>query len=367
VSKSAPSGSLPIDIRNLTKSYGHNRVLDDLSLEIDRGEFISLLGPSGCGKTTLLMVLAGFTFPDGGRVHFGDRDMTLVQPHRRNAGVVFQNYALFPHMTVAANIAYPLKLRGVRKAEIAVRVRRSLDLVRLDDLGDRAIAHLSGGQKQRVALARAIVFEPSVLLMDEPLSALDRKLREAMQIEIRRLHRELGTTTIYVTHDQREALTMSDRVAVMRKGRLLQVDRPRALYERPANRFVADFVGESFFLPVRVQDGAAYLGDRRLILDQPLLSSKPQQLLAVRPEKLHILGRNSRDQAPLDMNCLVGRLSESVYQGETSILYVDLGDGRQLGVRRSTAEGGQADDLMPGKLIYLGLAPADTVILPPED
>ena len=195
--------SLPISIRNVTKTYGTFTALDNVSLEIASGEFITLLGPSGSGKTTLLMVLAGFIRPASGEVRFGDRDVSLLAPHKRDVGMVFQNYALFPHMTVAGNVGYPLRLRGVAKAEVADRVQKVLELVQLGELGTRSIDQLSGGQRQRVALARAIVFEPRILLMDEPLSALDKKLREEMQIEVRHLHQRLGMTTVYVTHDQR--------------------------------------------------------------------------------------------------------------------------------------------------------------------
>src|SRR6476661_465487 len=244
--------SLPISIRDVTKTYGRTVALDHVSLEIASGEFITLLGPSGSGKTTLLMVMAGFVRPDSGSLLFGNREVVLTPPHKRDVGMVFQNYALFPHMTVAGNVGYPLRLRRLGKAEIADRVQQVLELVQLGEHGARNVDQLSGGQRQRVALARAIVFEPRILLMDEPLSALDKKLREQMQIEVRHLHQRLGMTTVYVTHDQREALTMSDRIAVIDHGRLRQIDKPQHLYERPNNRFIAEFIGESHFLPVEV-------------------------------------------------------------------------------------------------------------------
>ena len=213
--------------------------LDNVDLDIRSGEFLTLLGPSGSGKTTLLTVLAGFTRPDHGSVRFGDDEMIRTPPHKRDVGMVFQSYALFPHMTVGENVAFPLRLRRVARTEAAQRVERALEMVRLGGYGGRGVDQLSGGQRQRVALARAMVFEPRILLMDEPLSALDKQLREHMQIELRQLHDKLGMTTVYVTHDQREALTMSDRIAVIDHGRIMQLDTPRQIYDRPANRFVA--------------------------------------------------------------------------------------------------------------------------------
>ncbi len=240
----ASERSLPITVRQVTKAYGAVRALDEVDLEVRSGEFLTLLGPSGSGKTTLLMVLAGFVRPDHGSIRFGDAEVVRAPPHKRDVGMVFQNYALFPHMDVAGNIGFPLRMRHVGKAEIARKVAQALETVQLSGFGTRRVSELSGGQRQRVALARAIVFEPRILLMDEPLSALDKQLRDRMQIELRFLHDRLGMTTVCVTHDQREALTMSDRVAVIDHGRIRQLDAPRTIYERPANRFVAEFVGE---------------------------------------------------------------------------------------------------------------------------
>jgi putative spermidine/putrescine transport system ATP-binding protein len=333
-----------------------------VSLDIASGEFITLLGPSGSGKTTLLMVLAGFIRPDAGQVVFGDMDVTLAPPHKRDLGMVFQNYALFPHMTVAENLAYPLKLRRIGRAEIEERVNRALDIVRLGGLGDRHVDQLSGGQKQRVALARAIIFEPRILLMDEPLSALDKKLREQMQIEVRHLHQQLGMTTVYVTHDQREALTMSDRVAVIDRGRFRQIGKPRDIYERPENRFIADFIGESHFLPVEVNGNEAVLAGRPLRLSEPLCHREPSQLLVVRPEKLKILSAGE----PADgLNVLEGRVREFVYQGESTLIYVALSDGSEIAVRQPASSAAPAIP-MPGATIRLGLSPADTIIVPAE-
>ena len=233
--KSAGGRSPPLRIRGLSKHYGRTTALHEVDLDVDSGEFITLLGPSGSGKTTLLMILAGFVRPNGGSVMVGGEEIIVMPPHKRNVGMVFQNYALFPHMNVFENIAFPLRQRRVERKETAERVQKVLELVHLAGYGERRTDQLSGGQRQRVALARAIVFEPRILLMDEPLSALDKKLREQMQIEIRHLHQRLGMTTVYVTHDQREAITMSDRIAVMNQGRIVQLDTPKAALCPAAN------------------------------------------------------------------------------------------------------------------------------------
>jgi putative spermidine/putrescine transport system ATP-binding protein len=324
--------ALPISIHAVTKRYGAFAALDDVSLDIASGEFVTLLGPSGSGKTTLLMVLAGFIRPDAGVIRFGDRDVSLMPPHKRDVGMVFQNYALFPHMSVAGNLAYPLKLRGIGRAEIEQRVHRALDMVQLQGLGERHVDQLSGGQRQRVALARAIIFEPRILLMDEPLSALDKKLREQMQIEVRHLHQRLGMTTVYVTHDQREALTMSDRIAVIDHGRFKQIGRPRDIYERPESRFIAEFIGESSFLPVAVRDGVAWLADRPLRLAAVPNANGEGHLLVLRPEKLRVLAGEDGE----GLNRLDGEIREVVYQGESSLLYIALAGGHQIAIRQPT-------------------------------
>ena len=242
-----------VTFRGVQKTYdGTSLVVRDLNLDIQRGEFLSLLGPSGSGKTTTLMMLAGFESPTAGEISLNGTPITRTPPHKRNFGMVFQNYALFPHMTVAENIAYPLRVRKVPAAERDARVRRALEMVQMDHLSVRYPAQMSGGQQQRVALARALVFDPQLVLMDEPLGALDKQLREHMQIELKALHRRLGVTFVYVTHDQSEALTMSDRVAVFNDGRIQQIDRVDCLYETPANRFVASFVGDNAALRGRI-------------------------------------------------------------------------------------------------------------------
>ena len=237
-----------IDIRSVSKHYGQFTALDNVSLHIKAGEFMTLLGPSGSGKTTTLNVIAGFTEVSAGALEVGGKSLVGIPAHKRNIGVVFQHYALFPHMTVSRNVAYPLALRGVAKPQRERRVRQALDMVKMVDFGHRFPSELSGGQQQRVALARAIVFDPPLLLMDEPLGALDKKLREWLQLEIKRIHRELGTTFVYVTHDQEEALVLSDRIAVFNQGRIEQVGTGRQLYDEPATLFVGKFIGDSTVL-----------------------------------------------------------------------------------------------------------------------
>ena len=350
--------ALPIRIRAVTKTYGDVYALNNVDLDVESGEFLTLLGPSGSGKTTLLMVLAGFTRPDQGSVLFGDEEVIRMPPHKREVGMVFQNYALFPHMTVAGNIGFPLKLRGVSKGDRTGRVEQALATVQLEGYGDRRIDQLSGGQKQRVALARAIVFEPRILLMDEPLSALDKKLREHMQIELRRLHEQLGMTTVYVTHDQREALTMSDRVAVINHGKLIQLDKPRTIYDKPANAFVANFIGESTLVPVEIINGKPSYGGRPLQLSEPI--GETDQLLMLRPERLAILDSNYDDE---DYNRFSGTVHDIVYQGESFITYVTLEDGSEVAVRRVSQREALAAVPEPGGGITLGLHRDDTVLV----
>ncbi len=353
----ASSAALDITIRKLTKTYGAVRALDEVDLDIHAGEFLTLLGPSGSGKTTLLMALAGFLRPDRGSILFGSQEVIRLAPHKRNVGMVFQNYALFPHMDVARNIAYPLRLRKVPAADIAQRVEAALDMVQLGGYGTRNIDQLSGGQRQRVALARAIVFEPRIILMDEPLSALDKQLRERMQIELRQLHEKLGATTIYVTHDQREALTMSDRIAVINGGRVVRLDTPRQIYERPGSRFVAEFIGESTFLEVQTAGGISRCAGAEI---QPAGGTAPagRSLLMVRPERLRII--DGSETGPL--NRFKGKVTNSVYQGDTILLQVTLGDGSPLNVRLMSS-GSEATPFPIGAPITLGLPIPDTVVL----
>lgn len=351
--------SSPIGIRNLQKSYGDVHALDNVSLEIEAGEFITLLGPSGSGKTTLLMALAGFVSPDAGSIHFGSEEMTMTPPHKRGLGMVFQNYALFPFMSVAENVGYPLHVRRVPGAQQKEKIDAALEKVQLAGYGERRIHQLSGGQKQRVALARAMVFEPRIILMDEPLSALDKKLREHMQIELKALHHKLDATIVYVTHDQREALTMSDRIAVINHGRLVQVDVPEALYVRPADLFVADFIGESVVLPLDNSPNGPLVGGRPLKTAGPYPKGDGQYHLVIRPELLEV--SNLNDDA---LNDLSGIVRAAIYQGDSVLVQVDLGNGSEISVRLPTNRARRHASVPGvGEPISLGLHAEDVIIV----
>jgi len=351
--------SLAISIRGLTKRYGSVAALDAVDLDIRAGEFLTLLGPSGSGKTTLLMTLAGFARPDAGAIFLGERELTFLPPHQRGIGVVFQSYALFPHMTVLANVSYPLRVRGFSKSEIHERARRALDLVQLSGFEDRAISQLSGGQAQRVALARAIVFEPPVLLMDEPLSALDRKLRETMQTEIRRIHERVGATTIYVTHDQREALALSDRVVVFNTGRIEQIGTPEDVYDRPSTLFVADFVGDSHFIPVTVEAGVAQINGRALKLAQ-LTPLAPHQFLVLRPERLEL----GPPDAEAEYNRFDGKVLRRVFFGDVVVLTIGVADLPPITVKLGTNHRAAIATPPVGSTIALWLHRIDTILIP---
>jgi ABC-type Fe3+/spermidine/putrescine transport system ATPase subunit len=327
---------IALRLEAIAKSFGPVAALVPTDLDVAEGEFLTLLGPSGSGKTTILNICAGYLVPSSGRLHVGGRDVTALPPRRRNMGMVFQNYALFPHMTVFENVAYGLRVRRVPRSELARRVGEALRLVRLDGFAERMIGQLSGGQQQRVALARAFVIEPDILLMDEPLSALDRQLRKEVQIEIRRLHLARPPTTLYVTHDQEEALVMSDRVAVMRAGRIVQIGAGAELYERPADAFVARFLGESNLIAGTIQ----WLdGDRGALvvqgLERPLEGRLPRGLssasLAVGGAALALIRPESiRPEAA----GIAARLVERVYLGELVALRLALPGGQEIWCRR---------------------------------
>jgi putative spermidine/putrescine transport system ATP-binding protein len=309
-----------VSFQNVQKTYdGETLVVRNLNLDVPRGEFLTLLGPSGSGKTTTLMMLAGFESPTGGSIMLGGRELNRLPPHKRNLGMVFQNYALFPHMSVAENLAFPLKIRKIPRAELDSRIDRALDMVHLRDFKHRRPTQLSGGQQQRVAVARALVFEPEIVLMDEPLGALDKKLREGLQYEIKALHDRLGITMVYVTHDQGEALTMSDRIAVFADGILQQCGPPRGLYEQPANAFVADFIGENNRLSgtVRARQGEVcqvdldQRGGEALAQAVQALQPGDRCVLSVRPEQVRVMPEEG--SVP---NVFSGQVQSVLFQGD---------------------------------------------------
>ncbi len=322
-----------LDLVNLTKTYGSFAAAREITLSIEAGEFVTFLGPSGSGKTTTLNMIAGFIQPTEGEIHLAGRPIANLPPHRRDIGMVFQHYALFPHMTVAQNIAFPLRQRRVPRAEVRRRVDEALAMVRLEGLGDRHPRQLSGGQQQRVALARAVVFSPQVLLMDEPLGALDKKLREWLQLEIKRVHRELGITFIYVTHDQEEALVLSDRIAVFNDGRIDQVGTATDLYERPRTLFAAEFLGESTLFHGRIQRGGdgTYLDGAlgRIVVEASTLPDGTPAVVVVRPERLRIVHPGG---AP-GVNLIDAVVSQVIYLGSSRRLQLELPDGRAATVR----------------------------------
>ncbi len=342
-----------LTLAGLSKHYGPVVAADRVDLEVARGEFITLLGPSGSGKTTLLMMIAGFVQPTAGEVFLDGRAITALPPEKRNFGMVFQGYALFQHMSVARNVGFPLRVRGRPRAETDERVGRALGLVQMDGFADRKPRQLSGGQQQRVALARALSFDPDVLLLDEPLSALDRKLRTELQVELKALHQRLGKTFLYVTHDQEEALSMSDRIAIVREGRIEQLGRPEDLYERPVSRFVAGFLGESNFLAGRVErlEGGGFLyrtpagSFRQARAD--VQAAGEEVLLAMRPEKLAV-GMSEPGEGS---NRLAGSLARWNYLGSQLRLEVEV---EGIGPLVAVTPAWQANlDLSPGARVWL--------------
>ena len=354
-------GGAPVRVVGLHKGFGPVVAVDDLSLDVGAGEFMAILGPSGSGTTTLLMCVAGFEYPDDGEIVIGDRTVTTIPVNRRNIGMVFQRYALFPHMTVAQNIAFPLRMRRCAKAEIAERVRAALDGVRLAGYEDRLPSQLSGGQQQRVALARALVYRPPVLLLDEPLAALDKKLREQMQLELKELQQGLGVTVIFVTHDQQEALTMADRIAVMNDGRLEQVGRPDDLYERPATEFVAGFLGESNRLVGRLElldtgrGLAAINGSLRLpghTAEADGLGAGDGVTLMIRPENVRLNG------AVADGFGTAGTVEKVIYAGATTAYAIRLDPHTTVTARLPTLHG-NGTALQPGDPVTVGWRPED--------
>ncbi len=354
-----------LSLHDITKTFGDVRAVDKISLDVQQGEFLTLLGPSGSGKTTTLNMIAGFEIPSSGQILLKDRDITSVPPNNRGIGMVFQNYALFPHMTVFDNIAFPLRMRKVPLQEIRERTGEVLDLVELPGFEKRYPNQLSGGQQQRIALARALVFRPDILLMDEPLGALDKKLRDHMKLEIKHLQESLHITVIYVTHDQEEALTMSDRIAIMNNGRIVQLDDPVTLYEAPANLFVADFIGESNFLEGEVAEikteGVCVAAKQGLMVwveKLPGLGPGEDATVAVRPEKIHIFPEQARLPEEI-VNHFPGRIEEVIYVGEANVYRVVLEGGLTLKVKvqsaGTTARYKKGDKVVAGWQVSHGL------------
>jgi spermidine/putrescine ABC transporter ATP-binding subunit len=345
------SGVGVLEVRSVRRRFGDVEALRGIDLVVEPGTFLTLLGPSGCGKTTLLRVIAGFEQADEGTVRLDDLDLLPLPPERRPINLVFQRYALFPHLTVAGNVAFGLEVAGVAGDERDARVAEAIGMVRLEGYEARRIDQLSGGQQQRVALARAIVNRPQLLLLDEPLGALDLQLRKEMQLELRRLHRELGSTFVYVTHDQEEALVMSDRIVVMEGGRIEQEGTPEEIYSRPASRFVAGFVGETNLLEGEAADGrfrAAAIG-----LDTPLPGAPSGPLaISVRPESANLRGAGE--------TALPGEIDDSVFIGSIVRHQVRLADGRQFSVQESPDQGGVR---ARGEAVAVSWAMTDAVVL----
>lgn len=365
-----------ISFRNITKAFGTMKAVDNVSLDIEPGEFFALLGPSGCGKTTLLRMLAGFEVPTDGHVFIDGQDMGYTPPNKRPVNMVFQSYAVFPHMTVADNVGYGLKIDGVGKDEIRARVQEALDLVQLGALGQRKPDQLSGGQRQRVALARALVKKPKVLLLDEPLSALDAKLREAMRFELSQLQQKVGITFIMVTHDQTEALAIASRIAVMNKGSIAQLGTPSELYEFPASRFVADFIGS-----VNLIDGTIAKDEpSEAIVSCPDLAPHNIHLphsvsgkiatdvcVAIRPEKMNL--HKDSITPPVLPECMEGHnvakgtIKEISYLGEASLYHVLLNNGRMLRVSRPNRSRWDQDQFAWGETVWVSWAGSSPVVL----
>ncbi len=364
-SRRQPGAALRLE--GLTRRYEQAAVVDNLDLAIAPGEFVTLLGASGSGKTTTLMMVAGFTKPSQGRVLINDQDITHLPPAKRDLGVVFQHYTLFPHLSVADNLAFPLEMRGVARRDIKQKVADALALIQLDDKGHRLPRELSGGQQQRVALARALIFSPVALLMDEPLGALDKKLREHMQLEIKRLHVTSGSTVVFVTHDQEEALTLSDRIAVMQQGRIAQIDTPHDLYTKPKNRWVAEFIGQPNFIDGQISAIQQHCYDVRLSSGETVcgkgvahLRVGESVLAVLRPEHIHIgLPGDTSDHLPLSAT-----IAEMLYLGHTLKLTLVLSDGATLlaQLQNSALEG----TLRPGASVRIGWATESLWFIPAE-
>ncbi len=345
-----------VELRGVRKTFGEFVAVDRMDLTVEQGEFMVVLGPSGCGKTTTLRIIAGFAEVTEGEIHIGRRDVTTEPPHKRNIGVVFQAYALFPHLTVFENIAFGLRRRRKPNDEVARKVEEALRLVKLEGFRERYPRQLSGGQQQRVAIARALAIEPDVLLLDEPLSNLDAKLRLEVRREIRRLQRYLGITTILVTHDQDEAMSVGDRLVVMNQGRIQQIGTPKALYQRPANEFVATFIGVANLLDGRVERGR-FVTPSGLEIACAALAPESRRLM-VRPESVEVL-----PERPLDgTNVFEGIIEEITYVGASSLVPIRLDSGDRLISQVQPRDGGYDDEwLTTGRRVFVRIAPKATV------
>ena len=350
-----------LSLQHIKKDFGEGEVLSDISLDVHRGEFVTLLGASGCGKTTTLRIISGLETADEGRVLLGGRDMTDLPPEKRPVNTVFQSYALFPHMNVEKNVAYGLRLRGMDKRAIDKRVREMLELVQMSDHARRMPSQLSGGQRQRIAIARALALEPELLLLDEPLGALDLQLRRQMQVELKRLQKQLGITFIYITHDQEEAVNMSDRIAVMRSGRFEQIGTPEEIYDAPMTRYVAQFIGRSTILTGTVKSVS---GDTAVIMDEngsyPVDATRARLVpgevceLCVRTERMRV----SREPVPgFSLPCTV---KEARYAGGSVLTYVTMAGGAEA---VATGEERMADAAQPGDTVYLCWNPAQAAVI----
>jgi spermidine/putrescine transport system ATP-binding protein len=352
--------SYEVELQDVTRRFGDVTAVESISLQVGRGEFLTLLGPSGCGKTTLLRMIAGFETPDSGRVFLGGNDVTDVPPFRRDVTTVFQHYALFPHLDIFHNVSFGLERRRTPPGEIKRRVADALDLVRLAGLDDRRIDELSGGQQQRVALARSLVLEPRVLLLDEPLAALDLKLRKQMQVELKSLQRRLGISFIYVTHDQEEALTMSDRIVVMNAGRVEQVGSAEEVYERPATEFVAGFIGISNIIEGVVESviedrSIIKIGEARMGALGRGASAGHRVRILVRPEKIRLADAGTEDS-------IVGRIESAIYLGDSTQLRVSIDGAQEITVVEQNRNQGASARKREGDVVWLGWEPENALL-----
>jgi len=360
-----------ISIRGVSKLFGSVRAVDSVDLDIERGEFFSILGPSGCGKTTLLRMLAGFEAPTEGEIYIDGQAMSAIQPHHRPVNMVFQNYAIFPHLDVRKNIAFGLRKSGLSKTQIDAKVEEMLDLIKLSGYANRTPTELSGGERQRVSLARALIKQPKVLLLDEPLGALDKKLREQMQLELRALQKSVGITFVFVTHDQEEALTLSDRIAVMANGEVLQIETPTGLYEKPNCRFVADFIGTMNFFDGTLQSSsngnaivdAGPLGSVEVAVNGFESSVGDNVMVAIRPEKigLHL------EPPANNSNVVEARMGPTAYLGDRSHYHVQLqGRDQPVAVAVQNVEGPSGESATADQQVWLSFSSKAVVLLSAE-